>query len=92
VKLATAALSQDASRGQVKRDVAQQMGVTTDDEAELQQQHEQQQAIAVLTQQVGALTQAVAQLAKPKPRLIRHHRDASGRVIASEAVDQPTRH
>ena len=92
VKLATAALSQDASRGQVKREVAQQMGVTTDDEAELQQQHEQQQAIAVLTQQVGALTQAVAQLAKPKPRLIRHHRDASGRVIASEAVDQPTRH
>lgn len=87
VKMATAALSQDASRGDVKRQAAQQMGITTDDDAELQQQHEERQAVAVLTQEVNALSQAVQQLAARKPRVIEHKRDASGRIVASVAVD-----
>ena len=89
VRVATAALSQDARRGDVKRQAAQQMGVTTDDDAELQQQHEERQAVAVLTQQVNGLTEVVARLAElpGKPRRVVHHRDQQGRIVASEAVE-----
>lgn len=87
VRMATVALSQDARRGDMKRQAAQQMGITTDDDAELQQQHDERQAVAMLTQQVGVLTQVVQQLATRKPRVIEHKRDASGRIVASVAVD-----
>lgn len=85
VRVATAALSHDAGRGEVKRQAAETMGIETDDAAELNEQHEQRLTMELLAAQLAELSRAMAALARP--RAVRHIHDANGRIVRSEAVE-----
>lgn len=85
VAITTAALSHDVRRGEVKRQAAQDAGIVTDDQGELDAQHQQQQTMAALAAQVQHLSEAMQLLARP--RAVNHIRDQQGRLIRSEAID-----
>ena len=87
-QLASSALTVSAERGAVKSQVASSMGVQTDDQAHLDQQATQAQAIKSLAESVQALHQQVSVLAKPRPKSVRHVYDGSGRIVQSVAEDQ----
>lgn len=88
-KLASAALSQSVDRGAIKQQVADQMGIQTDDQAAIHAQTTHAQSIAQLAQMVDTLSQQVAQLSRPKPKSVRHVYDGAGRIVQSVADEQP---
>lgn len=85
LEITKAALSHDVRRGEAKRQAAAELGIVTDDQAELDDQHAKDQQLQTLIQQVAALNEAVQVLARP--RAVNHIRDQQGRLVRSEAVN-----